>query len=173
MKTRWLSPTPIPLPWLWLCAFIGPQEATGKARRSFFNPPLSVPPIPQPPPTKSHRLSSVQDAMVVRGQGSWALGGWKGSCIPCPWLGEKQEDGLVADRKGKSGVQGFTPSPTQGLGFLTSPKPVLRVSGLRRQARGEGWQTSVGKGEHTEHPLLVPSVIFLLQSPLGSRSSNP
>lgn len=145
MKTRWLSPTPIPLPWLWLCAFVGPQEATGKARHSFCNPPLSVPPIPQPPPTKSHRLSSVQDVVVVRGQGSWALGSWEEPCIPCPWPGEKQQDALVADREGKSGGQSFTPFLTQGLGFLTSPTPVLRVSGLRRQARGEGWQTSVRK----------------------------
>lgn len=37
-------------PWLWLCAFIGPQEATGKARHSFCYPPFSVAPHPTATP---------------------------------------------------------------------------------------------------------------------------
>lgn len=89
----------------------------------------------------------------------------EGALRPLPWPGEKQQDRLVADREGKSGGQSFTPSPTQGLGFLTSPKPVLCVSGLRRQARGEGWQTSVGRG-HTKHTL-SPMCYFPSPVPTG------
>lgn len=137
-------PLPSPALAMALCICWPLRRPLGKQGTAFVTLLLSVPPIPQPLPTKSHRLSSVQDVVVVRGQGSWALGSWEWALIPCPWPGEKQQDALVADRREEWG-QSFTLSDTR-IGFLNNqPNACPACVGAEKAGERGRVQTSVRK----------------------------